>query len=142
MLIGQYQHSIDEKSRLIMPQKLRESLGEEFIVTLGLDGCLFVMSVEEWTAFKERMRAQPMIKTRDLQRYFFGNASLVKPDKQGRILLAPHLRTAAKLEKDVIIIGADNRVELWDAERWNQWSLDKEDMMGESIAQMMEEIGV
>ena len=142
MLIGQYSNKIDEKSRLIIPQKLRDGLGEEFYVTKGLDGCLFVMSAEEWTDFKDRMRAQPMIKTRELQRYFFGNASLVKPDKQGRILLAPHLRAAANLEKEVVIIGADNRVELWDADRWTAWSNDKEDLMGENIAQLMEDIGV
>ena len=142
MLIGQYAHNIDEKSRLIMPQKLREALGEEFIVTLGIDGCLFVMSVEEWTSFKERMRNQPMAKARDVQRYFFGNATLVQPDKQGRILIAAHLKQAAALSKEVVIVGADNRVELWSAERWAQWTAAKEDFMGENIAALMEDIGV
>lgn len=142
MLIGQYWHSIDEKSRLIVPQKLRESLGEEFIVTVGIDGCLFVMPQDEWTKFKERMSAQPMVKVRDLQRYFFGNAALVSPDKQGRIILPPHLRKAANLTKDVTIIGADNRVEIWDSERWNEWNLKQNDFMGTSAAATMEEIGI
>ena len=142
LLIGQYTHNIDEKNRLIMPQKLREALGEEFIVTLGIDGCLFVMSVDEWSSFKERMRSQPMVKTRDLQRYFFGNATLVQPDKQGRILIAPHLKQAAALTKEVVIVGADNRVELWNADRWTQWTDAKEDFMGENIASLMEDIGV
>lgn len=143
MLIGQYEHSIDEKGRLIMPQKLREALGEEFIVTRGWDECLFVMPMDEWTTFENKIRSLPMAQASVLQRVFFSKAAQVSPDKQGRVLLANHLREAAGLTKDVVIVGADTRVEIWDAAAWEKWVAEQESKLGGgSLLKLMEEIGV
>lgn len=142
MLIGQATNKIDDKNRLVIPQSMREELGEEFYISNGLDGCLFVMSVEEFTIFRDKIREQPMSKVRKLQRYFFGDATRVKPDKQGRVLLTPTLMELAALQRDVVIIGADNRLELWDKSRWDEWNNINADEMSENIANLMEEIGV
>jgi MraZ protein len=87
MLIGEYQHNIDQKGRVIVPAKFREDLGELFYVTKGLDGCLFVLSPEEWTRLQDKIKSMPISKARGLQRFFFSGAAEVEPDKQGRILL-------------------------------------------------------
>ncbi len=142
MLIGQATNKIDDKNRLVIPQNMRDELGEEFYITNGLDGCLFVMSVAEFTIFRDKIREQPMSKVRKLQRYFFGDASRVKPDKQGRVLLTTTLMDLASLQRDVVIIGADNRLELWDKNRWDEWNNINSDEMSENIANLMEEIGV
>lgn len=142
MLIGQYVNKIDDKKRLIIPKEMREELGEKFYVTRGLDGCLFVMSELEWTAFQSKIRQQPMSKARELQRYFFSNAVSATPDKQGRVLLTQSLMDVAGLTKEVVIVGADNRAELWDKDRWDNWNFANGDDMSESIAALMEEIGV
>lgn len=142
MLIGQYTNKIDDKKRLIIPKEMREELGEKFYVTRGLDGCLFVMSEVEWTAFQTKIRQQPMSQVRDLQRYFFSNACAATPDKQGRILLNQTLMDVANLTKDVVIVGADNRAELWDKDLWDNWNSNNADDMSQKIAKIMEEIGV
>ena len=106
MLIGEYEHTLDVKGRLIMPAKLRESIGENFIVTKGLDGCLFGFSKEEWTNFEEKLKSLPLTNknARDFVRFFLSGAIECEIDKQGRFLIASNLRLYAALEKEEVII--------------------------------------
>lgn len=137
MLIGQYEHSIDAKGRINVPARFREDLGERFIVTRGLDGCVAVYSMSEWNAWEEKMKAQPEAKSRNLKRFFFAGASEVEPDKQGRIVIPPHLRKYAGLEKDVIVIGAGDRAEVWNADRWYENDLQ---LTSDMVAQEMDQL--
>ena len=142
MLIGQALNKIDDKNRLVIPLDMRLELGEEFYITNGLDGCLFVMSVEEFTLLHNKISEQPMSKVRKLQRYFFGDATRVKPDKQGRVLLTPALINRAGLQRDVVVVGADNRVELWNATQYAQWHDSNAEELNEDISDIMEEVGI
>ena len=114
MFMGEYNHTIDTKGRLIVPAKFRESLGEEFVVTKGLDGCLFVYDEAEWSAFEEKLKTLPITNkdARNFVRFFLAGATTVEVDKQGRILLPSVLRTFAGLDKDVVLIRVANRVEI------------------------------
>jgi len=118
MLIGEYQHTIDLKGRVIVPARFREDLGDDFYVTKGLDGCLFVLSPKEWDRLQEKISTMPISKARGLQRFFFSGAVEAQPDRQGRVLLPQTLRDYANLEKDVTFIGASSRAEIWDTGRW------------------------
>ena len=132
MLIGQYEHSIDAKGRLNFPARLREDLGETFVVTKGLDECLAVYSFGQWKLLEERINRQPLSKARVLQRFFFASAVEVEPDKQGRIVIPAHLRDYAHLDKDVVVTGASDKAEIWDKAHW-------ETCTGELTAEMMAE---
>lgn len=138
MLIGEYQHTLDSKGRVNFPVRLRESLGESFIITKGLDGCLFVYSREEWKVLEDRIRELPMSKARNLQRFLFAGAVEVETDKQGRVLLPANLRDYAGLEKEIVVIGASTRAEIWSRERWSQNS---EELSSDTVAQAMDELG-
>lgn len=135
MLIGEYQHNIDTKGRVIVPARFREDLGEHFYITKGLDGCLFVLSPEEWTRLQDKVKAMPISKARGLQRFFFSGAAEVEPDKQGRILIPQVLRDHAQLTKDVTFIGTSSRAEIWDSKRWNDFN---SNLTEESIAEAMD----
>ena len=137
MLIGEYQHNIDAKSRVIVPAKFREDLGKRFYVTKGLDGCLFVLSAQGWEQLREKIAAMPISKSRSLQRFFFAGAAEVEPDKQGRILIPQNLREYAGLEKDVTIVGASARAEIWSTENWNRVN---SELTQENIAEAMDEL--
>ncbi len=138
MLIGEYEHTLDVKGRMNFPAKFREDLGLHFIVTKGLDGCLFVYSFEEWKNLEDKIKSLPMSKARNLQRFLFAGAAEVEPDKQGRILLPQNLREYAGLEKEVMVIGASSRAEIWDKARWNSSC---EELTSDMIAEAMEELG-
>ena len=135
MLIGQYQHNIDAKNRVIVPAKFREDLGERFYVTKGLDGCLFVLSEEGWKRLQDKIVAMPMSQARQLQRFFFSGAAEVEPDKQGRILIPQPLRDYASIEKDVTFIGTGDRAEIWSTECWTQFN---DNLTEGSIAEAMD----
>ena len=143
MLIGEFEHSLDAKGRLIMPAKLRESLGEKFVLTKGLDGCLFAFSIDEWTNFEEKLKALPLSNrnSREFTRFFLSGATECEIDKQGRFLIPGNLRDAANLEKDCSIIGVGTRIEIWDKEKWNQYNSD-ENMSVEDIAENMTNLGI
>lgn len=138
MLTGQYTHSIDAKGRVNFPAKLREELGERFIITRGLDNCLFVYSVDEWDQLAAKLRELPISKSAPLNRFFFAGAAEAEPDKQGRVLLPAHLREYAGLDRDVTIAGVSNRAEIWDSERWEKQN---EQLTAQSIATAMDELG-
>ena len=115
MFMGQYEHTIDSKGRAIIPAKYREELGETFVVTRGLDGCLFLYPSSEWQEFVDKLQKLPSNqKTRKIQRQFLSKAMEVTLDKQGRILIPSMLREQAGLEKDIVFVGMMNRVEVWD----------------------------
>ncbi|WP_026497836.1 division/cell wall cluster transcriptional repressor MraZ [Butyrivibrio sp. WCD2001] len=138
---GEYSHSIDSKGRLIIPAKFRDLLGEQFVVTKGFDGCLFVFDQEGWDAFEEKLKALPMDipGARQLGRFFMAGADDVELDKQGRILLKANWLSHASIEKDAIVAGVGNRVEIWSKEKWEEaTSFDDID----SIAAKMSEYGL
>ena len=122
MFMGEYNHTVDTKGRLIIPSKFREQLGEEFIVTKGLDGCLFVFPQDEWQAFEEKLRALPLTQkgARQFTRFFVAGATPCELDKQGRILLPATLREIAGLDKDVVLAGMLNRIEIWSKDKWTE----------------------
>lgn len=141
MLIGEYEHSVDSKGRLIMPSKLRDEIGYKFIVTKGLDGCLFVFPQKEWEIFQEKLRALPVSdkNARNFTRFFFAGAIECEIDKQGRFLVSSNLREFAGLDKDVVIIGMNSRLEIWSKEKWQQCD---EDISADEIAEHMTNLGI
>ncbi len=143
MLIGEYEHSVDAKGRLIMPSKLKQDLGESFIVTKGLDSCLFVFSLTEWSNFEEKLKTLPLTNknARDFVRFFLSGATECELDKQGRFLISANLRQYASLEKDVVIIGVGTRLEIWNKEKWQEYS-NEENISADEIAENMTMLGI
>ena len=143
MLIGEYEHSVDTKGRLIMPAKLREDIGEKFVITKGLDGCLFAYSLAEWKNFEEKLRTFPLTNkdARALVRFFLSGAMECEIDKQGRFLISGNLREFAGLEKEVVIIGVLSRLEIWSKEKWTKYS-EEENKQADEIAQNMADLGI
>ena len=143
MYMGEFSHTIDTKGRVIIPSKLRDALGEGFVVTKGLDGCLFVYDAKEWSSFEEKLADLPTTsrEARTFVRFFLAGADTPELDKQGRMLLPQSLRAHADLKKDVVFVGAGRRVEIWDRERWEaDTPASPEDM--DQIAAKLEEIGL
>ena len=120
MFMSEYNHTVDAKGRLIVPSKFREQLGDEFVVTKGMDGCLFVYANDDWNAFEQKLTSLPLInkEARKFARFFLAGAAQVEVDKQGRILLPANLREFASLEKDVVLVGVGSRIEIWSRENW------------------------
>ena len=141
MFMGEYNHTIDAKGRMIVPSKFREQLGNEFVVTKGLDGCLFVYPNEEWHNIEEKFRNVPLTTkdARKFSRFFFAGAATCELDKQGRILIPPVLREFADLQKDVVSVGVLNRIEIWSKEKWSE-NCNYDDM--DSIAESMQDMGI
>lgn len=140
MFMGEFDHSIDAKGRIIIPAKFREDLGDEFVITLGLDGCLFVYPNDEWKTFSEGLLKLPGTKeARSLQRYFLAKACACEADKQGRILIPAKLREGAGLDKDIVFVGVLNKIEIWSKERWEN-NNDFNDM--DTIAEHMSQYGI
>lgn len=141
MFMGEYNHTVDAKGRLIVPSKFREQLGDEFVVTKGLDGCLFVYENTEWKALEEKLHALPLTNAnaRKFSRFFLAGATTCEVDKQGRILLPAVLREFAGIDKDAVLVGVGSRIEIWNRETWNQ-SNTYDDM--EEIAENMEGLGI
>ena len=132
MFMGEYHHSIDVKGRLIVPSKLRDDLGENFIVTRGLDGCLFLYPREHWNAIINKYNELPDTKDkRQFLRIFLSGATICEYDKQGRINIPNPLIEFAKLEKDCIIIGVDEKLEIWSKERWEDFISANEENMSQ-----------
>lgn len=120
MFMGEYNHTIDNKGRIILPSKFREALGEEFVLTQGLDGCLFVYPNDEWMNFVSQLKNLPGSKeARQLQRYFMAGAASCEVDKQGRFLVPAKLREQAALEKEIVLVGVLSKIEIWSKERWD-----------------------
>ncbi len=120
MFMGEYSHSVDAKGRIIIPAKYREELGEKFVITKGMDGCLFVLPEEAFRELTDQLKALPLsVKdSRTLVRHFSGAAAEGELDKQGRVLVPAKLREHAGLDKDVVLVGVLDKIEVWSRERW------------------------
>ncbi|MBM7680124.1 MraZ protein [Pullulanibacillus pueri] len=121
--MGEYQHSIDEKGRLIVPSKFREDLGTTFVLTRGLDQCVFGYPMEEWKQLEQKLKALPFTKkdARAFTRFFFSGAAESQLDKQGRVNISQPLRSYAKLEKECVVIGVSSRIEIWSKSIWESY---------------------
>ncbi|MEK4372638.1 division/cell wall cluster transcriptional repressor MraZ [Bacillus sp. FSL L8-0215] len=139
MFMGEYQHTIDTKGRMIIPAKFRDGLGEQFVLTRGLDQCLFGYPMSEWKLIEEKLKALPLTKkdARAFTRFFFSGAVECDLDKQGRINIASNLLQYAKLEKECVVIGVSNRIELWSKPIWEQYTEEQEDSFAEIAENMI-----
>ena len=129
---GEFKSTLDAKGRMNFPIKLREELGSSFFIskTIG-ERCIKVYSKEDWSALVEMIHQMPQVKTAEIQRYLFGSAYEVEPDKQGRVLIPQPLREYAGLQTDIVIVGLEGRTEIWDKAQWEAFnnSINKEDLM-------------
>ena len=143
MFMGEHIHTIDGKGRLIIPAKFREALGEQFIVTKGLDHCLFVYPRSEWNTLEQKLRELPFTQpeVRSFVRFFFSGATECELDKQGRILLPANLRDYAQLEKDLVLVGVASRVEIWSQTLWTDYSRQAENAYA-SAAESLVQLGI
>lgn len=138
MFTGSYEHSVDGKGRIIIPSKYREELGDKFVVTKGLDGCLLIYPMNTWADFVADLSKLPGNKKegRMLQRYFLAAATETELDKQGRAILPSALREFAGLSKNVVLVGLINKIEIWDKDKWDEDYSSKD--MDEMAEQMLE----
>lgn len=141
MLIGEFEHTLDAKGRISMPAKLKKDIGESFILTKGLDGCLFAFSMEEWLNFETKLKTLPLSdkNSRNFVRFFLSGATECEIDKQGRFLIPNNLREAASLVKEAVIIGVGTRIEIWDK---SKWKLKDEEISADEIAQNLVMLGI
>ena len=128
MFQGEYQHGLDTKGRLILPVRIREELGSHFVITKGLDGCLYIFTPEAWKDFSDRLNKLPTssAKARRLKRYFIGSSLDCDTDKQGRFLIPPVLRSFAGIDKEVTVLGVSDKIEIWSTEKYEAYQ--NEDM--------------
>lgn len=142
MFIGEYQHAIDSKNRMIIPSKFREELGEKFVLTKGLDGCLYVYPMNEWKILEQKLKALPLTNkdARAFVRFFFSGANEIDVDKQGRALIPQNLLEYAKIEKDIVSIGVLARIEIWSKTTWEEYN--DSNVNFDEIAEKMSELGI
>ncbi len=132
MFMGEYHHNIDTKKRIIIPFKFRSELGDNFVLTRGLDNCLFIYSQVEWQNIITKYKSLPNIKeARNFMRFFLSGAVECQLDKQGRIKIPHPLTKYASLEKECIIIGVNDRLEIWSKDKWEQFIIENEDNLSE-----------
>ena len=131
--MGEYSHNIDRKGRLIMPAKFREELQERVVVNRGLDGCLYVYTMEQWAIVQQKIATLPTTKkdARNFQRMMLAKADECDLDSQGRILIPSRLIQLAKLEKECVIVGVGNHIEVWAKDRWQLFEAEQEDSFEE-----------
>ena len=143
MFMGEYLHAIDDKGRITIPAKFREELGERFLVTKGLDNCLFVFPQPEWLNFEVKLKTLPISRpqAREFVRFFYAGAAECDIDKQGRILLPTPLKLHACLEKDAVVVGVMNRVEIWSQGLWETYSVQAKKNYSEA-AQALVDLGI
>lgn len=140
MFMGEFQHSIDDKGRIIIPAKFREHLGPSFVITRGLDQCLFVYPMEEWVIMEQKLKALPLMKSdaRAFTRFFFSGATECELDKQGRVNLPPMLREYAKMDKECVVLGVSNRVEIWSKGIWEQYYSQSEETFNDIAEKLVD----
>lgn len=143
MLIGEYSHNMDAKGRIIMPAKFRDDIGPVFVLTRGLDGCLFGYPMAQWEILQEKMKQLPLSKkdARSFVRFFYSAATEAEVDKQGRINIPETLKNYAKIEKECRIIGVSDRIEIWSKTRWEEFAETAEESF-EDIAENMIDFGL
>ncbi|WP_097025806.1 division/cell wall cluster transcriptional repressor MraZ [Clostridium peptidivorans] len=142
MFIGEYMHAIDPKNRMIVPAKFRENLGGKFILTKGLDGCLYIYTLEDWKELETKLKKLPLTSkdARAFVRFFFSGANEIEIDKQGRALIPQNLLEYAHIEKEIVSIGVSNRIEIWSKRNWEEYNEANVDY--EAIAEKMSELGI
>jgi MraZ protein len=140
MFMGEHLHTIDDKGRMIIPSKFRDELGSTFVLTRGLDQCVFGYPLDEWKQLEEKLKALPFTKkdARAFTRFFFSGAAECQLDKQGRVNIASTLRQYAKLDKDCVVIGVSNRIEIWNKQIWEEYFTKSEDSFGEIAESLMD----
>ena len=144
LLTGEHNHNIDPKGRIIIPSKFRDELEGGFTVTKGLDGCLFLYPDNEWKLFEEQLQTLKDTTNKDarlFRRFFVGSAEAGSLDKQGRVLLSPALRTFAGLEKEIVLVGMLERIEIWDKAKWDENNAAVEENM-DDIAARLQALGL
>ena len=143
MLLGEYRHNVDVKGRVSVPSKFRGDLGQSFVVTKGLDNCLFMYSKNEWETFENKLKQLPLTNqdARSFMRFFFAGATECEVDKQGRINIPQNLRDYANIKKDVVIVGVATRAEVWDLDTWEQYTT-SDSLDVSKIASQMSELGI
>ncbi len=143
MFLGEYQHSLDVKGRITIPAKFRELLGDKFVVTKGLENCIFLYPLMEWETIENKLRTLPFTRAdvRSFARFFFSGASELEVDKQGRTVLPLNLREYAAIDKDLIIIGVGSRAEIWAVESWEKYIEGAEESY-EDIAASLVDLGI
>ncbi len=141
MFIGEYHHTIDEKGRIIIPAKFREELGNNFIITRGIENCLFVYSKENWAKITDKLSSLPFTKkdARTFNRFFMSGATDVELDKQGRVNISKPLIDYASLSKDCVIIGTGDRLEVWSQESWDSFFDSTKDSMSDIAENLFNE---
>lgn len=141
MFIGEYHHTIDEKGRIIIPAKFREELGKEFIITRGIENCLFVYSKENWAKITDKLSSLPFTKkdARTFNRFFMSGATNVELDKQGRVNISKPLIDYASLLKDCVVIGTGDRLEVWSQESWESFFDSTKDSMSDIAENLFNE---
>ena len=140
MLIGEYHHNIDEKGRLIIPTKFRDEIGSNFIITRGLDGCLFIYAMDTWNKIVSKLQTLPFTKkdARTFNRFFLSSATTIEFDRQGRINIPSNLITYANIKKECTIIGVNDRLEVWATEKFNTLIEDNIDAIEEVAENLFE----
>lgn len=140
MLMGEFHHNIDEKGRLIIPSKFRSELGERLIITKGLDKCLFVYSETEWNKVMQKVGSLQFTKknVRAFERTFIGGASIIEFDKQGRINITSPLVHYANIQKECVIIGVNERLEIWGLEEFNKYMMESEESLGDKLEDLFD----
>lgn len=144
MFIGEYHHSIDDKGRLIIPSKFRDELGTSFIITRGIENCLYVYSLESWNKIVDKLESLPFTKkdARTFTRFFLSGASEAELDKQGRINITSPLISYAKITKECIVIGTGDRLEIWSEELWNEFFASAKDSMSNIAENLFEGVSI
>lgn len=142
MFIGEYHHAIDTKNRMIVPSKFRDDLNGKFVLTKGLDGCLYGYPIEEWKTLSDKLKTLPLTNknARAFVRFFFSGAHEIEIDKQGRALIPQNLVEYAHIEKEIVSIGVLTRIEIWSKEDWNNYNDSNVDF--DEIAEKMQELGI
>lgn len=142
MFIGEYEHALDSKNRIIIPSKFREEIGDNFVLTKGLDGCLYAYPLNEWKVLEEKLKKLPLTSkdARAFVRFFFSGANEISIDKQGRALIPQNLIKYADINKELVSIGVSTRIEIWSKEKWNEYN--DSDMDMDAIAEKMSELGI
>jgi MraZ protein len=144
VFIGEHQHNLDAKGRMIVPSKFREELGQVFIITKGLDKCICIYPLKQWKIIEDKLSALPISDAgaRRFQRFMMGSACECEPDNQGRVIIPAYLREYANINKDLVSMGLGNRIELWSRDSWDSYNMGDESSVDDELANRMSSLGI
>lgn len=143
MFLGEFQHSLDAKGRMIVPSKFREDLGEDFVIAKGFEKCMVIYPENEWADMSKKINELPSLDkdVRRLQRFFIGGAVVCEPDNQNRVMIPQNLREYAELDKEIVSIGLDNRIEIWSRENWTTYN-EEENYIDDELSDRLANLGI